>query len=128
MRKTIIKERIYKNEKKHSCANFRTALKLNMIKHSQMLDESEWFIPGGFHIHFCPFCGKFISEQGWISDVQNKKITDYCCFKFKEALKENLASTKKEEGYFLKRSFFIKYCPFCGKVKKMKNWRINIED
>ncbi len=127
MRKEIVKERICKKEKKHSCADFRKALELNMIKHSKMLDESEWFIPGGSHIHFCPFCGKFISEQGWISDVQNKKIIDYCCFKFKEALKENLASNTKK-GHFLKRSFFIKYCPFCGKVKKEKVWKINIED
>jgi hypothetical protein len=29
------------------------------------LDETEWYLVGGGHIYYCPFCGTFIKGKGF---------------------------------------------------------------
>ena len=34
-------------------------------KADDLPDETEWYINGGGHIYYCPFCGAFIKGEGF---------------------------------------------------------------
>lgn len=50
------------------CDVFKDSVQGGIIVHSEGLDETEWFIPGGYHIYHCPYCGEFIAGEGYYKD------------------------------------------------------------
>lgn len=67
-----------KNEgKKYCCKRFEQAVKDGEIVYSYKLncdiDETAWFIPGKWHLYFCPFCGVNIKESGYgVYDIEKE--------------------------------------------------------
>ena len=35
-------------------------------------DETEWAIPGFYHLYYCPFCGTLVKGQGWGAYVRQQ--------------------------------------------------------
>lgn len=50
---------------KKCCKRFWYSLKHGEIVHTREFDETEWYIPGCFHIYFCPFCGNKLRGTGF---------------------------------------------------------------
>lgn len=49
----------------YCCERFEESAKDNEIQHCGIDDETEWAIPGFYHLYYCPFCGAFIKGIGW---------------------------------------------------------------
>lgn len=47
------------------CKRFERLVNEKSICPSCEYDETEWFIPGWFHLYYCPFCGTFIKGEGF---------------------------------------------------------------
>lgn len=47
------------------CDRFKDFAKEGLFEHSEGYDETEWFIPNGVHIYYCPFCGTYIAGEGF---------------------------------------------------------------
>ena len=58
-----------KKRNKYCCSRFKDSVEEGKIVHSgendNMMDETEWFMPGWLHIYYCPFCGSYIKGQGY---------------------------------------------------------------
>jgi len=63
-------------KKKFCCERFRESVKEKKFVKSYMMDETDWFIPEGLHVYFCPFCGKNIKGKGYGTfDVDSNSST-----------------------------------------------------
>jgi hypothetical protein len=52
--------------KTYCCFRFRESVKVDKtIMKATGYDETEWYIPQGSHIYFCPFCGRKIKGRGF---------------------------------------------------------------
>ena len=49
----------------YCCERFAQCAKEASVQHCGTKDETEWAIPGFYHLYFCPFCGAFIKGRGW---------------------------------------------------------------
>jgi hypothetical protein len=52
-------------DKKYCCERFEESVNAKEIIHADDNDETEWFLPGLWHLYYCPFCGAFIKGSGW---------------------------------------------------------------
>ncbi len=52
-------------KKIYCCERFADSVRKKEIFRARSGDETEWYIAGGCHIYYCPFCGKFIKGKGW---------------------------------------------------------------
>ena len=54
-------------KRKYCCIRLKESIYNGSIGFSpkRTKDETRWFINGGYHIYFCPFCGKYIKGKGW---------------------------------------------------------------
>lgn len=52
-------------KRKYCCERFEDSVRHKEISHAKGSDETEWYIEGGSHIYFCPYCGQLIKGIGW---------------------------------------------------------------
>jgi len=55
------------------CSRFQESVKEGKFQHTDVHDETEWFIPEWLHIYFCPFCGESIKGNGFGTYDQDGK-------------------------------------------------------
>jgi hypothetical protein len=50
----------------YCCFRFRESVRVDKtIIKATGLDETEWYLPEGGHIYFCPFCGHRVKGKGF---------------------------------------------------------------
>ncbi len=51
----------------YCCERFRDNVEVHKVirKTDDLPDETEWYIEGGEHIYYRPFCGAFIKGEGF---------------------------------------------------------------
>jgi len=50
----------------YCCFRFRESVKIDKtIIKATHYDETEWYLPAGGHIYFCPFCGQKVKGKGF---------------------------------------------------------------
>jgi hypothetical protein len=55
------------DNRSYCCERFRESVEEEQIieRATDLPDETEWYIVGGSHIYYCPFCGSFIKGEGF---------------------------------------------------------------
>jgi len=58
-----------KSRIKYCCPRFKNSVKEGKFtyayKYNKGIDETQWIIPGWYHLYYCPFCGKYIKGKGF---------------------------------------------------------------
>ncbi len=51
----------------YCCERFKESVEEDkiIVSATDHPDETEWYIPEGGHIYYCPFCGAFIKGEGF---------------------------------------------------------------
>jgi hypothetical protein len=86
---------------KYCCFRFRESVRVDktIIKASGY-DETEWHLPQGMHIYFCPFCGQKIKGKGFGTYAQAALTTEEMkALRRRTALEAAKASSSTEEDH-----------------------------
>jgi len=77
----------------YCCFRFQESVKVDKtIMKATGYDETEWFLPHGGHIYFCPFCGRKIKGKGF-GTYAHAALTVEEMKEIKRSLKSSKAKT-----------------------------------